>query len=146
MKLSISLIKDRKEIEYIIKSCADSFFNQSINSDKKIRELAEKYHESASFILALADGKTVGFAAFYSNDLITQVAYLSMIIVKESYQDKGIGQNILIDCINRCNQNGMKKLKLEVNCNNSKALNFYLKNEFKILEKNDESYYLQKSI
>lgn len=56
--------------------------------------------------------------------------YIAGLFVKEGYQSQGIGKDLL----NRVKQDH-NKLTLSVYAKNKRALNFYLKENFKILEK-----------
>ncbi len=55
--------------------------------------------------------------------------YIAGIFVKEGMQRKGIGKSLLNECKRR------KKLKLKVYQKNENAINFYLKEDFKIENK-----------
>ncbi len=66
-----------------------------------------------------------------SYSIIYERAELNYIVVSEDYRLKGIGQKLLNFCIEDLEKNKVKTISLEVNKNN-KAVNFYLKNNFKI--------------
>lgn len=144
--ITFEVISDYKKIKEIMTFCANSFYDQSINSVEKIAELAKKFSNSAVFIVAKYDSDVAGFTAFYCNDVNTKIAYLSMIIVVESYKGKGVGSLLLNDCINLCIEHRMSKLRLEVNANNDTAIKFYIKNKFIHIGNKGESYYYEKSI
>ncbi len=126
-KNGICMVKDAVGIEKTIMSYAPIFSNLNRNS---INELAEKFAKYAKVISIIAGNDSIGFAAFYCNDTEGKTAYLSLIATAENMQRKGIGR-ILIDEVQRISvEAGMKKLRLEVNNSNSKAISFYIKNGF----------------
>lgn len=141
-------IQDFQEVAYIMERCANSFYDQSVNNKNQILKLAEKFSKSARFIVAVdvRREEICGFTAFYCNDINTKVSFLSMIIIRDDYQGKGIGKVLLDDCVERCKLEGMETFRLEVNCQNHKAISFYKKNHFKCIKKTETSYFLEKKI
>lgn len=144
--ITFQVLSDYEKINEIMIFCANSFYNQSINSVEKISELAKKFSDSAMFVIAKINNDVAGFTAFYCNDIKTKIAYLSMIIIVERYKGKGIGRLLLNNCIDLCNKYEMSKLRLEVNVNNNTAIKFYLKNGFTHIGNKDKSYYFEKNI
>ncbi|HCW53927.1 MAG TPA: N-acetyltransferase [Clostridium sp.] len=74
---------------------------------------------------------------------IVDVRYIAGIFVKKEYQEQGIGHELLEFCKDK-----YKKLSLDVFVKNEKAINFYIKNDFKISTKklnegtNEEEYFM----
>ena len=66
--------------------------------------------------------------------------YLSRLIVKKEYRNKGIGQELLKYMINLCKQKGYKQITVGVNADNENALHIYKKYSFKIYETSTDEY------
>lgn len=125
MKVVISLVQSKEKIAEAISECADSLFDQSINNVTDIDKLAAKYEKHGIVYVAYFDKKPIGLVAFYCNDIESFQAYLSMIVVKDTYQNSGIGRRLLEELIRFCTEKNFKVIKLEVNTANKKAITFY---------------------
>ena len=66
--------------------------------------------------------------------------YLSRLIVKKEYRDKGIGQEVLKQMINLCKNKDYKYITLGVDTDNANAVHIYKKNGFKIYETDIDKY------
>lgn len=91
---------------------------------KKNFEYVKKILPNAEIYVYVENEKIVGFIGLNDN-------YIEGIFIDSKYQYKGIGTALL---------NKAKKMKDELTLSaykkNTKAIQFYLKNEFKIVEKN----------
>lgn len=125
MDTVITLEQAKEKIEYVISECANSLFDQSINNANDIDKLAGKYETHGIVYVAYLGDKPVGMIAFYCNDIKTYQAYLSMIVVKNSYHSLGIGGRLLNEMIRTCTEKKFMTIKLEVNTTNKKAISFY---------------------
>ena len=143
-KFKILTINSEDEILRVLNSCADSFFDQSFNNENSIKQLAYKFSNWAEFVSVELDDEICGFAAFYANDNITFTGYLSMVIVKEKFQGCGIGKFLINEFLIKSKEKGMKKVRLEVNLDNEKAIMIYQKNGFAISGFNDSTMYMER--
>ena len=125
MDAVISLIQTKEKIVEAMSECAGSLFDQSINNANDIDKLAEKYEKHGIVYAAYLKEKPVGLIAFYCNETETCQAYLSMIVVKDTYHNLGIGEGLLKEMIRFCMGEKFKTIKLEVNITNKKAILFY---------------------
>lgn len=133
------------EINDVLDSFSDTLPSLS-QSEEKRRFLAHKFYSYGKVFALYEDDTLVGFAAFYDNNAIQKVAYLSMIAVKAGYRRKGIGKIILNYVVQYAVESGMRILRLEVNKSNLNARNFYYSYGFQLFEENENSYILEKSI
>lgn len=134
------------EIVSVMTLCKQDFYLFKYEETNAIIELASKFSKFGNFIV-LSDESIAGFIAFYANDRRTFIAYISMLIVKKEYQAKGFGKLLLFNAIAKCKSEGMRIIKLEVNRNNLKAIDFYTKYGFSFLQNTgDETIYMIKSI
>ncbi len=66
--------------------------------------------------------------------------YLSRLIVKKEYRNKGIGQEVLKQMINLCKNKGYKFITVGVDTDNASAFHIYNKIGFKIYESDIDKY------
>ncbi len=109
--------------------------------------LAKKLYENGICIVLYENREAVGFAAFYCNDYINGMAYLSLIAVKPEYGQKGYGRQLISEVKKISEKAGMKWIKLEVFKRNEIAVKFYKKQGFTFLEqKNSDSFFMKLNI
>lgn len=141
-------VKDYNEILDCLLKYND-YFNPNLTSTcKDIKQWAKKLSLNANNYI-YKDKKNhniVGMISFYNNDTKTKIGYLTLILVDQNYARKGIGSFLLNEFKKYCQINGMKILKLEVFKENINAIKFYLKNNYKFVEENEKSYYMEKNI
>lgn len=144
----IQLIRtsDYREIYNCMKQCADDIYNQRLNNENDITELARKYAARGCFVMALEDGSVSGMAAFYCNDHINRLGFLSRIVVRRKYQHKGIGTKLLSHVCAECKACKMIKLRLEVDSTNKSAQKFYEKYGFVKESQEDRSIFMMKDL
>lgn len=66
--------------------------------------------------------------------------YLSRLIVKKEYRNKGIGQELLKYMINLCKEKGYQQITVGVDTDNKNALHIYKKYGFEIYETATDEY------
>ena len=79
-------------------------------------------------LVAIYNKKIIGFI---SGEIFPPEANILMLAVKKTYQDKGVGKKLLQYFIKEISNQYINQIWLEVSKQNKKALNFYLKNNFK---------------
>ena len=130
--LKVVTLSGVEEIESALCALRTCFFNQKLNDNDVIRALAQKYSENAVVFTVLYDNMICGLCAFYCNDLASHNAFLSLIIVDKTIQNKGIGSLLLSETKKYCEAEGMASLLLEVDKKNYRAINFYKKHNFSL--------------
>lgn len=85
------------------------------------------------FLVAVADGKLVGFSRCEGNSLtrLSHKAEFGVGVLK-AYWGYGIGKNLLKESMSWCDDNGIRKLTLSVLETNKKAIALYKKSGFEI--------------
>ncbi|MDD3415820.1 MAG: GNAT family N-acetyltransferase [Lachnospiraceae bacterium] len=121
-----------EQICSVLMRCRNAFFDQSINYDEQLINLSKKFAQNAIVSVVYINDEIAGFTATYCNDKVEKVAFLSMIIVCDQFQQNGLGGLLLQHLLGDCKNNGMEQLRLEVDQNNKNAIAFYKKNGFKI--------------
>jgi len=99
--------------------------------------LLKQMTEGAIFALAEIEGKAVAFASY---SFTNKTCKIHKLYISPSRQGKGLGKSLLDFIKNEALNAGANELELNVNRNN-KALEFYLKAGFSILEEVDIPYY-----
>ena len=90
------------------------------NIEEYISKLSEK-----AVIFTFHENKQTAFIAFYANNTVNKVAYLSMLIVERELRGRGLGYMLYMQSENYLKQRGFKVYQLEVLNNNKNALKFY---------------------
>lgn len=145
--MKIKIVKELDKINNIIKKF-DNVFVPSISSIiGNLDEYAEKLFKNAMVISLLYDNEIIGFAAFYCNDNINKIAFLSQIGVLNNYKSKGYGTFLIKKAEELSKSNNMEKMRLEVYDNNLNGICFYKKNGY-IFEKkcSENSNYMIKEL
>ncbi len=89
-----------------------------------VEDFEKYFNEDTIKIWKISIKKIIGFVIFYH--VKDEVEIIQINIIK-SYQRRNYGSSIL----NKIKKLNIKKIFLEVSVENSKAINFYLKNGFK---------------
>lgn len=112
-----------------------------------LEDYAEKLSKSAFVYVAQEGVENAGILVFYANNLQDKVAYISLIGIKKKYQHRGLGKAILDHCVVLSRQSGMNIVRLEVDADNFRAIEFYKKNGFGFVEETErKSFYMMKNI
>lgn len=125
MELTFKEIHGESRIRELLSEHSSLF--PSLNSGQiEINELVEKLSNNARVIAAELGNSIIGFYAIYMNSQ-DKIAYLTLIGIDESYRGNGYGITLLSNAIGLANRGGYSVIKLEVNCNNAKAISLYKK-------------------
>lgn len=95
-----------------------------------LNEYAQILYELAEVYSLYYENIESGFVAFYANDTVHQMAYLTQIAVKSQFINRGFGYTLLKMAIDISREKGMKTMKLEVYNHNHSAIAFYKRNGF----------------
>lgn len=110
-----------------------------------VAEYFRKIAYNANVYLIKNDNEICAIAAVYMNDIVSKIAYVTLIGVDLNYRNCGLGTMLFKHCEKEAVSCGMTRLRLEVNKNNIAALEFYKKQGMKIKENaTDYSCYMEK--
>ena len=124
-------LSDLEQIAENLESDFDDFWSSSLFK----QELVNK---NSYYIVALLDGKIVGFAGYM---LILDEADITNIVVRKDLRQKGIGTKMLNNLKNKIEpMDKIELITLEVNENNAPAIKLY-KNFGFIQEGTRKNYY-----
>ena len=142
----IELITQKEEIKKLLFEIDDLFIPRISKKIEDFDNYSIKLINNAIIYQIKIDNQCAGILIFYINRK-TKISYLTMIAVKNRYQNLGLGKELLYLYENISKKEEMKKLKLEVYDKNLNAINFYKKFGFKFLNKaSNESHYMSKEI
>ena len=121
-KIEIMSLNDLETIKDILQTEFDEFWTYEILQQ-------ELLSNNSKYIVAKSlDNIIVGFAGI---KIILDTAELMNIVTKKSFRANGIGKLMLKYLINMCKKEKIKTLNLEVNSQNTIAINLYKKYNFK---------------
>lgn len=126
--MDIKEINEKNMIFDLLLEFRESFYTPL--EIKNVEAYSEKLFNFANVYLAIKDNKHIGLLVFYANRDIT--SYLARIVVKRNYQGQGIGEVLLKYFIDYSLNHSFKKMRLEVDKNNFRAINLYNKYGFKV--------------
>ena len=138
-------VTDIEEIEFVLNEFS-SVLPSIISGRINIKEYSRKLKQLAYVCVLENSDEIQGFASFYTNDILTKTAYISMIAVKEKYRGAKVGSKILMHIEQISIANGMEYLKLEVAAENSGAIKFYKKHGYEVYKEDISSFYMMKKI
>ena len=119
--------KDFKELEDFLTKTKDLL---PVPLDKRvnIHEYVKKILTFGKVKVYKIDDNIVGAILGYMNDTIKEEAYISLLLIDNIYQSKGIGTSLIKSFEKQAVQNNMKIIKLYTHKDNDRAINFYKKN------------------
>lgn len=121
-KIEMMSLNDLETIKDILQTEFDEFWTYEILQQ-------ELLSNNSKYIVAKSlDNIIVGFAGI---KIILDTAELMNIVTKKSFRANGIGKLMLEYLINMCKKEKIKTLNLEVNSQNTIAINLYKKYNFK---------------
>ena len=113
----------------MLKSAEELHVGGLTYSEKAVRN----WHvtRASDVILTAEDsGKVIGFIASKINDPELDCAYIDCLVVRSECRGRGIGQQLLEQCISSLKELGVVFIHLHVRSNFPRAVNFWEKNNF----------------
>lgn len=142
----MKICQNESDIEEALMLCREDLFDKALNDPNVIKRLSEKYAKFGKVIVLSSETQIVGLAAFYDNNESDKEGFLSLIVVRSIFQNRGLGRSLLDRVVYECRASGMERLVLEVDKKNVKAQNFYRKSGFKYQCESKVSFYLRKDL
>lgn len=103
--------------------------------DRDLNDIENIYFDGGDFIVGEISGKVVAMGAF--KRINAEVAEIKRMRVDPYYQRRGFGQTIMEELEKRAKKMGYKRLILDTSQKWTKAQNFYKKNGFVEIGRND---------
>lgn len=142
----MKICQNESDIEEALMLCREDLFDKTLKDPNVIKRLSEKYAKFGKVIVLSSETQIAGLAAFYDNNKSEKEGFLSLIVVRSIFQNRGFGRRLLDRAVYECRTSGMERLILEVDKKNLKAQNFYRKNGFYYYSEAEFSYYLCKEL
>jgi ribosomal protein S18 acetylase RimI-like enzyme len=86
--------------------------------------------ENYYFYCIWKNNRLIGFLAYYLEYQKKDMAYISVIYIKEKYRKNGIGKEIIDAIINEFTLLKIKEIRIHCSLRNAEALKFWIKREF----------------
>ena len=99
--------------------------NQGINILIPLQQYVEKICLHSTIIPYHVSNEMKGVVSYYNNDNEGEKAFLTLLLIKEDYQGKGLGKFLLEISIKDLKGKGFKYFSLEVLKNNIRAIKLY---------------------
>ena len=122
VEISIMTLDDLEKIKNLLTSEFDEFWNYTTLKE----ELCSPF--STYIIAKTQDGTILGFSGI---KIVLDEADLMNIVTRKSMRNLGIASSMLEYLISYCKSSKIKSLNLDVNVQNSIAINLYKKYNFK---------------
>lgn len=144
--MEVRRILNKEQIISVLTDCGNDFFNQNFNNEESIQILSEKFYDFGIVFAAYFENDLAGFISFYANDYDSKRAFLSMIIIKNKYQRKGVATTLLNEMETFCKTHSFNEILSEVDDKNVKSKSYFLKNAFSVTQEKGQgtSFYLKK--
>lgn len=110
----------------------DGVFLRSVAQCPEFDRLVDKIAARAIVVTAYLGERAIGYCAFYMNDFVNSTAYITLIAVKEEYQNMHIGTALIQYVKQAASVNGIHKIRLEVDKANADGIRFYERNHFEL--------------
>ena len=127
-------VESKDELKHVLQ-LFDAVFYPPLSDDiKDLDAYADKLVNEAVTYFAYVETKEAGFISFYVADKNQEASFITLIAVLPNYQGQKVAQKLLDKCIHMSRKKGKKKVRLEVDVINERAVSFYKKNDFLLVE------------
>jgi GNAT superfamily N-acetyltransferase len=137
--------KNKIMVEKFIKRY-DSSFKPSISRQVEITEYVEKVFSQGHFFGIKSDKSIEGLIGFYCNDEESKRGYITYLSVGKKLRGKGVGKTLVTKCTEKCEVEGMKKLRVQTWSDNKSAINLYKSKGFKCVDKYVDDFSVEKIV
>lgn len=108
----------------------DADFMPPLSNRIDVDAYAAKIVSNAIRLEAWNGGNLIGLVAIYCNDKKNFLAYITNVSVQREWAGKGVGNRLTQKVIELAKKSGAKKICLEVECGNTRAIGLYKKYGF----------------
>jgi len=115
-----------EQIAEHLRQC-DAHFVPRLSSRVEVNKYAEKIANSAERFEAWIEGRLIGLVAAYCNDRENNIAYITNVSVLREWVGKGVAAYLTAYCIKHARKMGMRRISLDVESNNTRAVELYKK-------------------
>ena len=134
-----------KDAPYAFSATYDSALQRSAESWREQADSSASGFDRATFI-AFSDEAPIGIAALYRDKDKVHLGELLQLWISPEYRGTSVTQDLMDAVFQWAKENNFSKVKAEITKANSRALKFYFKYGFSILEETSEGVYLVKEV
>lgn len=113
-------------LEWTYSEKGQAYFKKRIENDLSIVLVAEAETKIVGYLLIFIDSHSIR--------KINPIAEIENMFVSDEYRDHGVGTELIKEAIKQVGEKGAKRLEVEVETQNSGAINFYKSNGFEDFE------------
>ena len=113
-------------LEWTYSEKGQAYFKKRIENDLSIVLVAEAETKIVGYLLIFIDSHSIR--------KINPIAEIENMFVSDEYRDRGVGTELIKEAIKQVREKGAKRLGVEVEAQNSGAINFYKSNGFEDFE------------
>ncbi len=110
-----------------------------------IDEYIRKLSDHAWFLIMEQGGEAAAFSTYYMNDELRQL-YVSLLGVRKDLQGQGAGKILMRETVRIAEEAGYSSIGLEVDKDNVRAYNYYVKQGFEISQDREKKYLMVKKL
>ncbi len=125
----------RVVLEQFISRYSKDFSPPFTSRVKSVSIYVEKLCQFGTFHIGLAEGGIAGMIGFYANDTVNKVTYISYLCVSNKYRNTKLAEWLITACVDHSINKCMMKIRVNTELINTRAIRFYIKNEFIITNK-----------
>lgn len=112
-----------------------------------LKSYVEKLYNHANVYIQMSGNTVSGLVVFYSNDEVQKIGYITLIGTLPEFRRQKLGKQLLDFCEKVMLQSGMRTIRLEVDNDNTGAIEFYGKAGFtKEGDASVTSFYMKKRL
>lgn len=134
---------DSEERIYRFLIDVDEILVPKLSARVNIKEYAQKISEFGNTLFISSQGEDLASCSIYCN---TKNCYITSIAVKLDYQNRHLGKKLLSETKKYAKAKKCHKIILDVHQLNQRAIHFYEKNDFRIVEKEKEWIKMETSL
>ena len=133
-KLNFEVLTKNKlieELDQLILLDKEAFESEAWDQSSFLYDLPGKFNYS---ILIYLNNQLIGYSI---NSIKSEYCHIHRFVVKNTFNNLGLGSKMIDFLVQEFK---LSKISLKVNSNNFRAINFYFKKKFKIIELNNNYY------
>lgn len=111
-----------------------------------ILDYIKKVCQNAEFIIFRDESIIYGLSIIYVNKLEIGFAYLTYIAISQEYRGKGLAKKLLSETCLLAQKRGFQYVRLEVKKSNITAYHLYNRMNFRVIDENETSFFMEKNL
>ena len=132
-EVKVTLCKDKAPALAFLRT-VDGDFPVPLSQKADLEDLAQKVIDRG-YIVAVQEGERLLSAAFfYCNDVETEIGYLSVLATLPECRGMGYANAVISEMERIAKEQGMRRMQLYTYRSNKGAVDFYIKNGYRIAE------------